>query len=232
MSAGSSPILGLECKMYVGPAGLSQSSLVIPANEATLIRTVNFNLTKATADVTTRGSTWRLQKGTLKEGNADGEMMLVKGNWQTELFMDAWLNDKNISAFISDGYGEGLFGDFSVLNMGQNQPLEDVVVVNYSIAPTLTNRVPAWITVATGIGPVITSSPDIIGTAGSALTFQFTADPAATSWTAKNLPTGLTLSSTGELTGTVDDPGVFRPDITATNASGSSTKRVQILITD
>ena len=231
MSAGSSPVLGLECKMYAGPEGLSIASLVIPENEMKLVRTVNFNLTQATADVTTRGSGWRLQKGTLKEGAADGEMMYVPGSRETDMFMNAWLNGNPLSMFISDGFGYGLFADFAVLEMGQSQPLEDVVIINYSVAPTLSKRFPKMETVATAMGPIINSSPDITGTAGSALTFQFTSTPAATSWSAEGLPTGLSLSgTTGELTGTVDDPGVFWPYITATNAAGSSTKMVQILI--
>lgn len=225
------PILGLHCKAYCGPEGLTFNQLVVPANEMTLLRTVTLNLTKATADVTTRGSDWRLQQGTLKEASIEGEIIMATGARDSTMFSNAFLQDMNLSMFISDGKGKGLFGDFSVNNLSQSQPLEDVVVANFTVNPTLTDRMPEWVETNVGLGPVITSAVEFTGTAGDPVSFTMTADPAATSWSAANLPDGLTIAtSSGVISGTVDEPGVFWPYITATNAAGSMTKMLQIVI--
>lgn len=224
-------ILGLKCKAYCGPEGLTFEQLVIPANEMTLLRSATLNLTKATADVTTRGSTWRLTQGTLKEASVEGEIIMVAGARDSTMFSNAFLQDMNLSMFISDGYGKGLFGDFSVNNLSQSQPLEDVVVANYTVAPTLTDRFPEWVETDVGLSPLITSSPEFVGAAGSSVSFALTASPAATSWSAANLPDGLTIASaTGIISGTVAESGVFWPYVTATNSAGSTTRMLQIVI--
>lgn len=229
----NSPILGLQCKAFCGPGGLSLAQLVIPQNEMTLLRSVTLNLTKATADVSIRGSEWRLSKGTLKEASIDSELLIVPGGRDVQLFMDSFLHGDSLTMFITDGFGEGLFGDFDVNTFNQSQPLEDVIVANCTVNPTLGagGRVPAWVKTAVGLGPVITSESWFDGVAGSPATFQLTASPAADEWSAEGLPDGLTISpTTGEISGTPTAAGVSWPVVTAANDSGSSRKRLQIVI--
>lgn len=236
MSAGATvkPIIGLKCKSYLGPAGLTFEQLVIPANEMKLIRTADLSLTKEVADGTMRGSEWALDIPTLKRCTVSGEMLAVSGAKDYDMFMWAFLNDgATVSMFVSDGFGEGLFGDFAVSEMSQSQPLTDVVVANFNAAPSIGEggRTPVWMKTTVGMGPVITSAPYFSGTAGTAGSFQLTADPAATTWAATGLPPGMTINATsGEIDGTVTDPGVWWPYITAENASGTSYKIIQIVM--
>ena len=59
-------ILGLEARLYVGTVGATQSSLAVAANEVTCARSTDLSRTSTMADVTTRGSDYRLQRRALK----------------------------------------------------------------------------------------------------------------------------------------------------------------------
>lgn len=52
--------------------------------------------------------------------------------------------------------------------------------------------------------------------------FQFYASESPTGWSASSIPTGLSISSSGKITGTPTTPGFYQVAITATNGSGSS----------
>jgi hypothetical protein len=70
--------------------------------------------------------------------------------------------------------------------------------------------------------PVISSPTTVTATTGSAFDYQITATYNPTSFTATNLPTGLSInSSTGLISGTPVDPGIFIVPISADNAAGS-----------
>ncbi|UWZ83728.1 glycosyl hydrolase family 18 protein [Occallatibacter riparius] len=70
--------------------------------------------------------------------------------------------------------------------------------------------------------PVISSALTDSGKVGSTLTYQITATGSPTSYSAKNLPAGLAVSSTtGMITGTPTTSGSVSSTISATNSSGT-----------
>lgn len=79
--------------------------------------------------------------------------------------------------------------------------------------------------------PVITSATTVTGTAGSTFSYQIAASNAPTSYTATNLPDGLSVNATtGAITGTPQFPGFWKAPISATNAGGTATATLSLTI--
>ncbi len=72
--------------------------------------------------------------------------------------------------------------------------------------------------------PSIGSANSINAVANQAFSFQATASFSPTSWTASGLPAGLTINSSGLISGTTTLTGTFNVTLTATNAGGSGTQ--------
>lgn len=102
-------VLGLECKLFIGAAGTGT-----PANEVTLARTVELSLTSSMADVTVRGSDWRLQRRALKEASISVELLYSPGDANYKTLFESYDEGKAIGLFVSDGFGSGLLCDASV----------------------------------------------------------------------------------------------------------------------
>ena len=79
--------------------------------------------------------------------------------------------------------------------------------------------------------PAITSGTTTTATNGSAFTYTITASNSPTSYTATNLPTGLSLNtSTGIISGTPSVTGTFSATIAATNSNGTGTATLTITV--
>lgn len=87
------------------------------------------------------------------------------------------------------------------------------------------------ITIAPAVGtPVITSSRTAEGQKGSAFTYVITASPAATSFIATGLPSGLSLNgATGIISGTPTSSGRFAVTLTVANGSGQGAQAILML---
>ncbi len=82
-----------------------------------------------------------------------------------------------------------------------------------------------------GSPPAITSSTSASGTVGTAFTYQITASNTPTSYSATNLPTGLSVNtSTGAITGTPVASGTTSITIGATNAYGTGTATLSLTV--
>lgn len=77
----------------------------------------------------------------------------------------------------------------------------------------------------TPTAPVISSPSTASGTVGTAFSFQIVASPTPSSYSATNLPPGLTLNSTsGAITGTPTTAGQYNVTLGAHNANGTGTQ--------
>ncbi len=95
------------------------------------------------------------------------------------------------------------------------------VTATNTYAPDATQNFSINIT-ATAVAPAITSAAPAAGTQGNAYNHTYTATGSATitySVTAGALPTGLTLSAAGVITGTPTTSGLFTGTVTATNGT-------------
>lgn len=110
-----------------------------------MARSVELSLTSSMADVTVRGSDWRLQRRALKEASISVELLYSPGDAQYKKLFDSYDKGEAIGLFVSDGFGSGLLCDASVTEFSQPQPLEDAVVVNATLVPTFASRYPSWV---------------------------------------------------------------------------------------
>lgn len=77
--------------------------------------------------------------------------------------------------------------------------------------------------------PVVNSPTSAPATVGVAFSYQITATNSPTSYTATNLPAGLTLnSSSGVISGTIDTGGIYNVTIGAKNVAGTGTAALSI----
>lgn len=140
----------------------------------TLIETiteVTLNMTAATADVTTRASGgWRQNVSTLKDASVDFSIL-----WQPDAavfddLLTAFLNQCAMSFLVLDGecvnaitnisstqggavdscgnYGDitGLWADFNITSFTRNEALEEAVMADVTIQPTVGLVTPEWVT--------------------------------------------------------------------------------------
>jgi hypothetical protein len=140
--------LGMECKAYYGVAG-SQATTEMPN-----LKNVTLGLSKAEADVTTRGNAgWRAMVGTLKEGSVEFEMVWDPDEGGFAALKDAWFNNTAIALLIMDGDkavagSEGLDADFSVIEFQRTENLEEAVMASVTVKPTYSTRAPSWLVVS------------------------------------------------------------------------------------
>ena len=133
--------LGMNAKLYHGPAGSTATS------ELTNTRDVTLNLETGEADATTRGSMgWRLFVTTLKEGAVEFEMV-----WDTQdsgftAIKNAFFNNTPIALAVLDKEdGSGLDADFMITNFSRSEPLEEAITVSVRARPTYSDRAPDWV---------------------------------------------------------------------------------------
>ena len=87
------------------------------------------------------------------------------------------------------------------------------------------------VTIAAGIKPVFTMAATASGIVGTELSFSLSATNSPTSYGAVDLPPGLTLNTTtGAITGTPTNVGVFSVPVSATNAGGTTNATITITV--
>lgn len=134
-----SVILGLDAKLFRGVAGATA------ATEMKNVKDVTLNIESGEADVTTRKAAgWRLSVATLKEGSVEFNMNYDTADADFQAIQAAFFSKTALAFFISDGHGNGLDADFSILNFNISQPLEEAMSVSVTIKPTDSQRAPTW----------------------------------------------------------------------------------------
>lgn len=133
--------LGMEAKLYYGPAGSTANT------ELNNVKDVTLNLETGEADVTTRGNQgWRATVATLKSGTVEFEMIWDTGNAGFTAIKNAYFNNTSIALAILDGpNGEGLDADFSITNFSRNEALEEAITVSVTAKVTYSETAPSWI---------------------------------------------------------------------------------------
>lgn len=148
--------LGLDAVLAYDD-GMESGTWATPSwTEIAYCKDVNFDLSKAMADVTTRAANgWRQRKGTLKEGTVSFQYKHVDGDDVFDDLWDSFINGTRFIAFVADGPvatagTEGLKAWMEVSKMAQAQPLEDAIMwdVELVIADSVAAQTPAYITVA------------------------------------------------------------------------------------
>ena len=133
--------LGLDAKLYYGPAGAQAP------NELTNCKDLTLNLEAGEADVTTRGANgWRLTAATLKEGSVQWDMIWDRDDAGFQAVKNAFFNGEALALAVLDGEnGSGLDADFMITSFSRNEPLEEALTVSVTAKPTYSTRAPNWI---------------------------------------------------------------------------------------
>jgi hypothetical protein len=133
--------LGMEAKLYHGPAGATATT------ELTNVKDVTLNLESGEADVTTRANAgWRATVGTLKTGSVEFEMIWDSDDAGFAAIKDAYFGNTPIAlAILDEENGEGLDADFSITSFSRKEALEEAITVSVTAKPTYSTRAPAWV---------------------------------------------------------------------------------------
>lgn len=142
-------ITGLDCKAYRNSATYATPTWAEVEN----VRDLTLNLTKGEADVSRRGTEWKLTKPTLKDGSVDFEMVWDTGDADFTAIQTAWNDGTTIDMAFLDGEigttgSQGLRAEFEVISFTRSEPLEGGVMASVSLKPASTANAPAWMTVA------------------------------------------------------------------------------------
>ena len=105
----------------------------------------------------------------------------------------------------------------------------------YQVSVTATNSggtsAPQVVTITIKAAPVITSALNATATQGKAFSYQITATNTPTSYSASGNPSGVsTNKTTGVLSGTPKVAGTFKVTISATNADGTGTATLTLVV--
>ena len=134
-----SVVLGLDAKLYRGTAGTQAATLMEN------VKDVGVEIESGEADVTTRKAKgWRMSIATLKSATIDFEMNYDTTDADFIALQTAFFSNTPLAFFISDGHGNGLDADFTILNFNHSQPLEEAITVSVTIKPTDSSRAPVW----------------------------------------------------------------------------------------
>lgn len=119
-------ILGMNAKIYYGPAGATANS------ELANVRDVTLSLEAGEADITTRANSgWRATAPTLREATVEFEMVWKTTDPGFEAVKSAFLaNDTLALLVLSEAAGEGIDADFSITNFSRSEALEEAITVS------------------------------------------------------------------------------------------------------
>jgi hypothetical protein len=118
----------------------------------TIARDVTLDMSKGEADLSTRGSTWRAKRGTIKEGNVDMELLYDPTSDDHVAFQAAFLNSTVTDMALADGAiatnGTQYFrADFEAFGFSRSEPLEDAVTLSVPLSIAYSNNAPTFVTV-------------------------------------------------------------------------------------
>jgi hypothetical protein len=150
--------LGMQARLYrlISGTRAAWPGSGAPANlaEVNNVKDVTLNLEKGEADVSTRANNgWKATLATLKDGSIEFEMVWDPSDGGFSALKDAYFGDTSIALAILDGSkdvvgSQGLWADFSVLNLSREEPLEDAIKAKVTVKPTYSAIPPAWVVVA------------------------------------------------------------------------------------
>jgi len=142
-------VLGKDAKLYRNSGDYENEVWV----EVDNVKDLTLTLEKGEADVTTRASGgWRETAATLKDGSVEFGMVYDPADANFTSFQTAFLTDGQLELAIVDGDittagTQGLRASFEIFNFGQEQNLEEAVMVNVTIKPGRSAHAPEWMMV-------------------------------------------------------------------------------------
>lgn len=155
---------GNECKLYRLTTGSRASwgtktdgvagavSAPSSLDEVPNVQDLTINMSKSEAEFSTRGSAFKLTRGTLIEASVEFSIPFETSNTDYEAFRKAFLTGTVIACAVLDGDKAtagttGLWADFEVIDFTHEQPLEEGVMVSVTMKPGPSSVAPEWVKV-------------------------------------------------------------------------------------
>lgn len=137
--------IGLECKLYRNTGTYASPTWVEIVNA----RDVTVPLTKGEADTSSRASSWKTRKGTLKDASIDFQLVQKDGDASFAALLDSFLDGSPIELLVLNGTtadtaAQGLRATVEVFQFQESQPLENALVYDVSCKPTPATNPPSW----------------------------------------------------------------------------------------
>ena len=148
MPVAERPVTGLECKLYYNSATHASPTWV----EVTRAINVSFSLSKGEADQSSRISSWKMQKGTLKDLEITFTYRKKQG---TDTVFDALiaaaLGETIYEYAVLDGAhnlsgAQGIRSFCEIMSAGNTQDLESAEEVEFTLKPTYKEESAALVT--------------------------------------------------------------------------------------
>ncbi len=143
------PLLGYECKLYRNAGSYAEPDWA----EITPVRDVTLNLEKSEVDATTRANGgWKASLGALKEGSVEFDIVWDPADAGFQALLDSYVNGTAVEVAVMDGPmqtpgKQGLRATMEVLKFTRVEGLEEAVVANVVVKPTLADHAPEWLVV-------------------------------------------------------------------------------------
>lgn len=133
--------IGIDAKLFIGEAG-SQ-----PSTEYENVRNVTMNLERSEIDATTRAAKgWEVILAGLKKATLEFEALPDTNDSTYTDLHTAFLAGTAKAIFISDGGGNGLDADWTIVSFSEDQPNDEAIVAKVKCRPTMVTRAPDWVT--------------------------------------------------------------------------------------
>ena len=137
--------IGLDCKLYRNTGTYASPTWVEIVNA----RDVTVPLTKGEADTSSRASSWKTRKGTLKDASIDFQLVQADGDAAFAALLDSYLDGSPIELLVLNGAtgdtaAQGLRATVEVFQFQESQPLENALVYDVSCKPTPATNPPSW----------------------------------------------------------------------------------------
>lgn len=143
--------IGLECVVHLNTATFATPTWVVVEN----VRDVTTTLDKTLAEMRARSKEWVSTRKGLKNASVEMELLYDPTDTDFAAFLAEFLSDDNddvldlaiLDAPVATSNSQGLRAEFHVESMGRSEPLEEGVVVPFTLRIADTANAPAWMDV-------------------------------------------------------------------------------------
>lgn len=141
--------LGLDAVVYLNDGGTWQSPNHV---EISGVRDVTLNLEKTVVDLSHRGSSWRLNRGGLKDASIS-LTVLDDDSSELQTLIAGWVTSTPVEILALNGSKEasgskGLRANCEVISITRNETLEEGLAYDIELRPTPSANGPEWYVVS------------------------------------------------------------------------------------
>ena len=105
---------------------------------------LDVKLLRGTAGATAVSEVINVKDLVLKEASLEFGILYDTEDADFTAFQTAYFSNTPMALFVTDGNGQGLDADWSIIGFSVEQPLEEAISVYVMAKPNASTRVPSW----------------------------------------------------------------------------------------